>query len=168
MAYPQATFEYTGGIGGQYTPVLGGWRATVTHGMTPSPINVSIPMVPGQQPPQKNGDLILRYGDAKPIKLKNCTIDKITQDVGGRLIWNIVILDRRFRWRWADVSGWWNARWRIGTAVPTETQMSHRPSTTRRCCAPWRFVSRSRRPSTSPAAVRRSSQWSVTRPPPTQ
>lgn len=120
--YPQATFEYTGGIGGAYGPVLGGWRVTVTHGMTPSIINVSVPMVAGAEPPQKNGDVILRYGDAKPIKLKNCTIDKITQDVGGRLIWNVVILDRRFRWRWADISGWWNARWRNGTDVRTETQ----------------------------------------------
>lgn len=122
MQAPQATFEYTGGIGGAFGPVLGGWRVTVTHGMTPSIINVSVPMVAGAEPPQKNGDVILRYGDIKPIKLKNCTIDKITQDVGGRLIWNVVILDRRYRWRWADVSGWWNARWRNGTDVRTETQ----------------------------------------------
>lgn len=122
MPYPQATFEYTGGIGGKFGPVLGGWRVTVTHGMTPSIIYVSVPMVPGAEPPQKNGDVILRYGSNMPITLKNCTIDKITQDVGGKLIWNVAILDRRYHWRWSTISGWWNARWRNGSDVRTETQ----------------------------------------------
>lgn len=120
--YPQGTLEYTGGIDGQAVSILGGWEVTLAHGLTPSCFTVSMPMRrQGDNPPNKNGDLILRYGQTK-ITLKNCTIDKISQDVGGALIWHAVIFDRRYKWRWGQISGFYNVRWRNSTDVREETK----------------------------------------------
>jgi hypothetical protein len=131
MAYPQGTFQYTGGIGNAGAPLLGGWEVTQTHGMTPNSFHVTIPMTPGA-PPDKNGDVIVQYGDDPPITIKDCTIDKIDQDIDGALEWNVTILDRRYLWRFGQISGAYNVRWKNGTDVREETKK--KPSELAKLC----------------------------------
>lgn len=121
--YPQGTFNYTGGIGGpDGLPILGGWEVTLTHSLTPDPIHVRAPMSASGQPPDKNGDVILRYGDREPITLRDCTIDKIDPDISGKRIWTFTILDRRYRWRDGEISGRYNVRTKNGTDIRPETK----------------------------------------------
>lgn len=119
--YPQGTFEYSGGITLGETPILGGWSVTLTHGITPNSFTLRVPMVEGASPPEKNGDVTLRYGSNK-ITLKDCTIDRIEQDVGGELVWNVTFLDRRYLWRFGQIGGAYNVRWRGGTDVREDTK----------------------------------------------
>lgn len=133
MADPQGEFFYTGGIDGAHLPIMGGWNVTLTHGLSPNSFNVSIPMFDGARPPDKDGDVILKYGGREITRLKDCTIDKCEQSSDGRHIWRVTILDRRYRWRYGEISGRHNVRTKNGSDIMPHTLK--RPSELAKLCA---------------------------------
>jgi hypothetical protein len=83
---------------------------TLTHGISPSVATLTIPPQPGRL--LKGGPLIFSYGRDR-ITLPDCTIDSIhiSVDSSGRTVWNLSILDRRWKWKFAGrVSGYYNVR----------------------------------------------------------
>lgn len=130
---PQGEFFYTGGIDGAHLPIMGGWNVTITHGLSPSSFYVSIPMFDGAKEPDRNGDIVLKYGGKEVTRLKDCTIDKCEQSSDGRQIWRAVILDRRYRWRYEQISGRYNVRIRNGSDIMPHTLK--KPSELAKLCA---------------------------------
>jgi hypothetical protein len=121
MADPQGLFTFSGGI--DPTMVLDA-EITLTHGITPTPNTVRIPMQK-QVPFAKNGDVTLTYDNQK-IFLPDCTVDFVEQAIGDHLIWAVTILDRRWRWKFGSISGRYNVRVRNGTDIRPETKKTVR------------------------------------------
>lgn len=115
---PQGTFSFSGGISPEQ--VLR-FSVAQQHGLTPSIISVRMIIPLDGEPPEKNGDVELSY-DTTKIVLKNCTIDKIERPDDEKLEWEVTLLDRRWLWRYAKVSGVFNARWKNGTELREETK----------------------------------------------
>lgn len=115
-SYPQGTFEFSGGI--PDTAVLS-FRVTANHGMQPALFHVKMTMLPDV--PDKNGDVTISYGPFKRV-FRNCTIDYIERSDPNKLEWSATLLDRRYLWRFAVISGTYNARWKNGTELRDETQ----------------------------------------------
>jgi hypothetical protein len=122
---PQGLFWFSGGID---PSIVLAAEVTQTHSMTPDTSFVQIAIDPtvknksgGTSLPSKNGDVKLKYGGTT-IKLKNCTIDFVEQMVGDQLVWNVTILDRRYRMQDGAISGRYNVRYRNQTDIRPETK----------------------------------------------
>lgn len=121
---PQGLFWFSGGID---PSIVLSAEVTQTHSMTPDTSFVQIAIDPtvrsksGPKLPSKNGDVTLKY-DSTKIVLKNCTIDFVEQMVGDQLVWNVTILDRRYRMQEGAISGRYNVRYRNQTDVRPETK----------------------------------------------
>lgn len=121
---PQGLFSFSGGIP---PSIVLAAEVTQTHSMAPDTSFVQIAIDPtvrspsGPKLPSKNGDVKLEYGGTV-IKLKNCTIDFVEQMVGDQLVWNVTILDRRYRMQDGAISGRYNVRYRNQTDVRPETK----------------------------------------------
>lgn len=120
LPYPQGLFTFTGGI--TSAQILSA-EITQTHSITPDLCVVQVPL--GTVNPSKNGDVTLTFGD-NTIKLKGCTIDFVEQALGDQLVWNITILDRRWKWRDGAISGRYNVKYLNGTGIRRETQKNLR------------------------------------------
>jgi len=114
--YPQGTFSFSGGI--PEDAVLS-FRVTQNHGITPAIFKVRMNMLP--EVPDKNGDVTIKYGSFKRT-FKNCTIDLIDRPDGAQLVWDVTILDRRWKWQFPTIDGAYNQRWKNGTELRDETK----------------------------------------------
>lgn len=107
MAHPQGLVSFPGVQAIIATDIVRG------HGISPSTITLTI--TPQQTLPERQGDLILRYGSFYR-KIPDCIVDQVQFkfDSNG-YIWQMVILDRRWKWQYLHkegkhVSGRWNIR----------------------------------------------------------
>lgn len=129
--YPQGTFTFSGGI--PPDAVLS-FRVTQNHGITPAVFKVRMVMLP--QEPDKNGDVVIQYGPGGvggfKLTFPDCTIDLIDRPNGAELVWDVTILDRRWKWRFGKIDGAYNQRWKNGTELRTETKK--KPSELAKLC----------------------------------
>jgi hypothetical protein len=80
----------------------------LTHGISPSVAQLSI--APQATPPSDYGTLRFMY-DSVVVELTDCKIDHgtVDRDTGGEIV-SLSILDRRWRWRFGRISGYYNTR----------------------------------------------------------
>lgn len=102
MAFAQGTFAFPG-----IDTILSG-NFALTPGFKPSVCTLTI--IPQPKASLRIGDLTLAYGGQK-ITFRDCTVDDVQamRDASGRSVWQVKILDRR--WRWANggrISGYYN------------------------------------------------------------
>jgi hypothetical protein len=88
-------------------------EGTFTHGISPSVFTLRT--VPHTNFIAKVGDLIMAFGSNK-LTLKDCAVDAASLEVNDDgTEWTINILDRRWRWKFGEISGWYNRRLADGT-----------------------------------------------------
>lgn len=92
--------------------------ATDRHGITPSFFLVNV--LPQAGPPSDIGDLVIGTGTSRRI-WRDCLVDSasITFDANG-LIGSLSIMDRRWRWRYGEISGHYNVRNKSGDVIATD------------------------------------------------
>lgn len=78
------------------------------HGISPG--FISIVCTPQANWPQRQGTVALQYDDFE-LLLPDCVADNLsfTFDASGQL-WNLMILDRRWKWRYGTIDGRYNVR----------------------------------------------------------
>lgn len=78
------------------------------HGISPG--FVSITCTPQEEWPQRIGTINLEYDEFR-LELPECVADNLsfTFDASGQL-WQLMILDRRWKWRYGSISGRYNVR----------------------------------------------------------
>ena len=67
------------------------------------------------------GDLVFRYGKLKlrfPEAIAEHVSVYMREDMQGRFLWEIAVLDRRWKWRYGEISGRYNVRLPNGTIEP--------------------------------------------------
>jgi hypothetical protein len=84
-----------------------------THGISPSRCTIELTPQPGGVAP--TGTLTLMFGDSV-VSFPNCCADHGSAEfTGSGEIWQLQILDRRYKWAWGEISGSYNLRWSDGT-----------------------------------------------------
>lgn len=87
-----------------------GATITFTHGISPAVCQMQIAPQPGRF--AMSGALGIRYGSTS-FSLPDCRVDRVdsVRDPDGNLLWNLTIVDRRWRWReCGKISGCYNTR----------------------------------------------------------
>lgn len=84
-----------------------GATITFSHGITPSVATVNI--MPQDLVIKDTGNLVFGYG-RRNVTLKDCKIDRASIKTSGGRIVSVKILDRRWKWRFGEISGWYNQR----------------------------------------------------------
>jgi hypothetical protein len=124
MAPPQGRFAFPG-----IKTILSG-NFTLTPGFRPSVCALTV--VPQPIKPIGIGDLTLSYG-GKRLTFRDCIVDDVQamRDASGHTVWQVKILDRR--WRWANggrIGGYYNVHrplmFRKETELVPGTEMSPR------------------------------------------
>lgn len=107
MAFPQGTI-YWPGIG---DAIYGSF--TMNQGVTPSTCTLYVP--PQRIPPAHSGTLTIAYGSTV-IQWRGCKLDLITEDrdPDRGTTWALHILDRRWKWGYGAISGYYNQRTNAG------------------------------------------------------
>jgi hypothetical protein len=93
---------------------------TLTPGVTPSVCQIRIAPQPAWSP--RVGTLALSYGSTT-IQFRDCIIDRVqaTLDGSGHLVWDVSILDRRWKWKGlGKISGYYNVRREAAMDEPLE------------------------------------------------
>lgn len=85
---------------------------TFSHGITPAIATVNI--TPQSLVIKDTGDLVFSYS-SKRVTLKDCKIDRASIKRAGSRIISVKIMDRRWKWRFGEISGWYNERDKDGT-----------------------------------------------------
>jgi hypothetical protein len=81
---------------------------TFTHGITPSVFTLVI--APQDDFEGIAGDLVLFDGEAT-ITFADCKVDRHSFEFNAQgQIWRLQVLDRRWKWRWGNISGFYNQR----------------------------------------------------------
>ncbi len=79
-----------------------------THGISPS--RASITIIPQIVTVIQSGTLTISYGDTK-INFPNCrVIDPSIQYDSGGFVGSFIVEDRRWKWRYPTINGWYNQR----------------------------------------------------------
>jgi hypothetical protein len=96
------------------------WSMTLSHGITPSVCMIDC--VPQGANPQTVGNLQFQY-DRTRINFVNCLVDsaRMRRDPGGFIV-GLVILDRRWLWRFGQISGYYNKRKPDGKSIDVATE----------------------------------------------
>ncbi len=83
-------------------------QMTVAHGTEPSKVTINIPP---DQNIQTGGTLTFNQGNVE-IPFYDCRADvvDIYKDSQGLEMWTVTIMDRRWRWRYGAISGYYNVR----------------------------------------------------------
>lgn len=91
-------------------------NVVLTHGVGPNLSTIQIPPQPGRL--IEGGSLELTYGGQR-ITLHDCKVDSVDMEKtsGGLEVWTLNILDRRWKWRMGEISGFYNVR-RGNSIVP--------------------------------------------------
>jgi hypothetical protein len=84
-------------------------NVVLTHGVGPNVSTIQIPPQGGRL--IEGGNLELTYGGRR-ITLHDCKVDSIDMERGsdGLEVWTLNILDRRWKWRMGEISGYYNVR----------------------------------------------------------
>jgi len=84
-----------------------------THGISPSRCTIELTPQPGGVAP--TGTLKLMFGNMS-LSFPNCCADHGSAEfTSSGEIWQLQILDRRYKWAWGEISGSYNLRWSDGT-----------------------------------------------------
>ncbi len=96
------------------------WSFTLSHGITPGAALVEI--APQFGLPAEVGTMVLSFGDVA-LEFGGCVLDSATvrRDESGMIV-SLTILDRRWRWRYGQISGRYNVRQKDGTLDTTTEQ----------------------------------------------
>jgi hypothetical protein len=88
------------------------WSFTLSHGITPSAALVEI--APQFGLPAEVGTMVLSFGDVA-LEFADCVLDSanVRRNEGGMIV-SLSILDRRWRWRFGQISGRYNIRQQNG------------------------------------------------------
>ncbi len=83
-------------------------QLTVVHGTEPSRVTINIPPTPEIA---VSGTLAFRQGSTI-INFYDCRADivDVYKDESGLEMWTVTIMDRRWRWRFGQISGYYNIR----------------------------------------------------------
>ena len=92
---------------------------TLTPGITPGLATLYIPPQPGRI--FEVGPLLVSYGNTQLV-FPDCKVDRISveTDGEGHTVWGLSILDRRWKWAWGRISGYYNVR--RGETLVKETE----------------------------------------------
>lgn len=84
-------------------------NVVLTHGVGPDVSTIQIPPQAGRL--IEGGNLELSYGGRR-VTLHDCKVDSIDMERGsdGLEVWTLNILDRRWKWRMGEISGYYNVR----------------------------------------------------------
>lgn len=95
-------------------------NAGLSQGISPGVI--SITTAPQDSFAASDGDLVLTCGNDQ-IVFRNCRVDKASLQLdASNAVIGFTLLDRRFRWRWGELSGLWNQRLAIEGQLQSETE----------------------------------------------
>src|SRR5262245_57579654 len=96
------------------------WSYTLSHGITPGVAHVEI--APQFGVPAEIGTMIISFGDIE-LAFPGCVLDcaNVRRDGAGMVV-NLAILDRRWAWRYGQISGRYNVRQRNGELDPATEQ----------------------------------------------
>src|SRR5580765_5849029 len=88
------------------------WSFTLSHGITPSAALVEI--APQFGLPAEVGTMVISFGDVA-LEFADCVLDSanVRRNESGMIV-SLTILDRRWRWRYGQISGRYNVRQRNG------------------------------------------------------
>lgn len=93
--------------------------AGLSHGISPG--TISITTTPQPSFAASDGDLVMTCGNDR-IVFHNCRVDKGSLQLdANQAVIGFTLIDRRFRWRWGEISGLWNQRLAIEGQVQSET-----------------------------------------------
>lgn len=97
---------------------------TLTHGRSPNVFSIQIPPQPGGRLVQ-GGTVAIIYGGWR-VEFRGCKVDSVdtVRTNEGFEVWTLNILDRRWKWAFGEISGYYNVR-RAGAVVP-QTRKSAR------------------------------------------
>jgi len=86
------------------------YRHTFTDGISPSVASLEIPPQDGSAI-AKVAPLVWEFGSQRQV-FPDCTVDRIAVNVNrdGTVTWTLHILDRRWKWRFGQLSGQYNVR----------------------------------------------------------
>lgn len=93
---------------------------TLTPGVTPSVCTMRIAPQPAWSP--RIGPLTVSYGSTS-LRFADCIIDRVEAavDGNGHTVWDVSILDRRWKWNgMGRISGYYNVRRETGAGQPME------------------------------------------------
>lgn len=117
MAAPQAVLRFPG-ISGVVS-----WNYTLSHGISPGVCTVDI--LPTFQVPPQTGTLQIVFGDTV-LSFQDCIVDAATmRRAGDGSIVGVTILDRRWRWRFGEISGRYNVR-EVSGVIDDKTEKTPR------------------------------------------
>jgi hypothetical protein len=96
------------------------WSYTLSHGITPGVAHVEI--APQFGVPAEIGTMLISFG-AVELAFPGCVVDcaNIRRDGAGMVV-SLAILDRRWPWRYGQISGRYNVRRRNGELDPATEQ----------------------------------------------
>lgn len=99
--------------------VILGCDGTLTHGISPSIFTIRT--IPHTNFVAGVGNLTLSFG-SDSLTFRDCALDLATLEVNeGGSEWTLNILDRRWKWQYGEISGWYNRRLEDGT-IDKETE----------------------------------------------
>lgn len=83
-------------------------QATITHGLEPARITINIPPDPDIS---LGGTLSIRQGNVS-VNFLDCRADLVDvyKNEDGLEMWTVTILDRRWKWKFGQISGYYNVR----------------------------------------------------------
>lgn len=82
------------------------WSFTLSHGITPSVANITI--APQKDFPAIGGTLEFLFA-SKKLEFQDCRIDTVSYERNSQgLIWRLSIFDRRWKWAFGHISGFYN------------------------------------------------------------
>lgn len=112
---PQALLSFPG-----VSQVLS-WSFTLSHGISPSVAQVEI--APQFGVPAEIGTMLVTFGDIE-LAFPGCVLDSATvrRDPASGMIVHLSIVDRRWAWRYGQISGRYNVRRRDGALDPDTEQ----------------------------------------------
>lgn len=103
------------------------WTFTLSHGISPSVCSVDI--VPQATLPAEMGTLQILFGSVR-MQFRDCLIDsaKVRRSGAGQII-GLAILDRRWKWKFGEISGRYNLRLKDGKVDPATEKTPHQLAT---------------------------------------
>jgi hypothetical protein len=112
MTVPQGTVSFPGIAADAFI----GADYTLSHGISPGICNLRV--AAGASLRAEVGDLVFRFGDVR-IVLTDCALQQGTLRLGrSGHVWNLRIVDRRWKWQFGRISGRFNVRREDGKLDP--------------------------------------------------
>lgn len=103
------------------------WSFTLSHGISPSVCSIDI--VPQAHLPAEMGTLQILFGSVR-MQFRDCLIDsaKVRRSGAGQII-GLAILDRRWKWKFGEISGRYNLRLKNGKVDAATEKAPHQLAT---------------------------------------